>query len=90
MKSLKYFLLLLFIFSINVNSATVNITSYGASGDVVKTIAYTTGGSPTIQVDPTNDFTSAVGKLALVFGVGNLTTTATNYEDLIATVISVT
>ena len=71
-------------------SASWNVTDFGARGDAVQTLASCTGNSTQITLAATNRLSiSDVGKLIELFGVG-ANTSGTNYQDLIATILTVT
>ena len=71
-------------------SATLNVTDFGARGDAVQTLASTTLSSTNVTLQAGSMLSTAdVGKVIELFGVG-AATTATNNQDLIATILSVT
>jgi hypothetical protein len=70
-------------------SATLDVTDFGARGDAVSITANTVSGSPVITVPATHALASTdIGKLILLFGAGPATT-PTNHQDLIATIVQV-
>lgn len=62
-----------------------NPADYGARGDAFIGACSTTASDPIIAVDGQSFTVADVGKLALVFGVGTITT-GTNRQDLVATI----
>jgi hypothetical protein len=66
----------------------LNVTNFGARGDAATLLANTVSNSTTI-ICPGNRFTSVdVGKVVELFGAG-ATTSPTNHQDLVASIVSV-
>ena len=71
-------------------TTTLNVLDFGARGDAVQTFASTVSNSTIVTLAPTNSLSSAdVGKVIELFGVGTATTNS-NYQDLVAVILSVT
>ena len=71
-------------------AAVWNVTNFGARGDAIQTMASCTINSPQVTLAATNALSSSdVGKLIELFGVGP-STSGTNHQDLIATILAVT
>jgi hypothetical protein len=69
-----------------VQSATLNVTDFGARGDAISITANTVTGSSVVTVQTSNALSGAdIGKLMLLFGAGPATT-PTNHQDLIASI----
>lgn len=69
--------------------ATLSVADFGARGDAVQTLASTTSNSTLVTLASTNRLSAAdAGKLIELFGAGPATS-ATNNQDLIATIVSV-
>src|ERR1700749_420981 len=79
------------IFGGNLLSASplqLNVTDFGAIGDVAKITVNTTSNSSVLVT--TNEFqTTDIGKIVCLFG-GGASTTPTNNQDLLATIVAVT
>jgi hypothetical protein len=72
-----------------VRAAALNVVDFGARGDAVQTLANTVSNSTRVTLAHTHRLSGAdVGKLIELFGVGPATS-ATNNQDLIATIVSV-
>ena len=69
---------------------TLNVTDYGARGDAIQALAVTSANSRVVTLKSGTTLSSAdVGKVIELFGVG-AATTGSNYQDLIALILSVT
>jgi len=69
----------------------VQVTENGAKGDAVKIIASAESGSPVISLKGIQVSPSDEGKIVILYGAGPATTstTATNHQDMLATVIEI-
>ena len=66
------------------------VTDFGARGDAVQTLANCVSNLTQVTLVPTNQLSNAdAGKLIELFGAG-ATTSGTNHQDLIATILAVT
>jgi hypothetical protein len=80
---------LLQIFS-RADTAALNVTNFGATGDAVQILASTVSNSATVILDPGNALSSAdVGKIMELFGAGGVAS-GTNHQDLAGFIIAVT
>ena len=68
----------------NPPKTVLSVTSFGARGDAIRTLANTTSNSTLVTVVPSNSFSAAdIGKRVILFGVGT-SHYGTNHQDHIA------
>jgi len=88
--SLLFMLPFLLQISSRADTAALNVTNFGATGDAVQILASTVSNSATVILDPSNALSSTdVGKIIELFGVGAVTT-GTNHQDLVGSIVAVT